>query len=248
MDQMTPLVAGDLAGARAAGRRRIAALRLEPEPRLMLLAEHLAMLARNSELDGDCNEALRHYAEAEALYRRPIAELAITDGATDPAGVAVGIVDSLVGQGACYLKLGQPARAVELLRTAEADAVRGGAATAADLPSTRRWLGQALSADGKHAEAIAFLTPIVDGFPATAPKPFARGLAGFALAQSLWFAGGERDRARARVLVEDAERDFQAALADGQDPAQPYLRTLVPMAREQLALLATWRAEHLAPR
>jgi hypothetical protein len=54
--------------------------------------------------------------------------------------------------------------------------------------------------------------------------------------------GGVYDRRRARALATDAERYLTLAIADGQ--AQPFLRKLPALAREEQARIASWRAAH----
>ncbi len=246
-DTTAMLMAGDFARAREVSLGQVAYLRAMPVQEPMYLAQTLAGLARASELDGDCNEALRWYREAEAIYRRPAAEIAGTS-APDPAGALTGRVDAMLGQGGCLVDLGEHAAAVLLLRGALAEAEAGGATTARDVPYARRILGQALSAAGKHDEAIEVLAPIVEGFAGDPPRPMARALTTFALAQSLWTTGGVRDRERAHALADDAERAFQLALAEGSDPALPASRPLAPRARKQLAAIAAWRTSHPLPR
>jgi predicted Ser/Thr protein kinase len=244
-DTHAPFLSGDFATVRAISLRQIAYLRSMPIQEPYYTAQTMATLARACELDLDCNEALRWYAEAEAILRRPLAEIAGT-GAPDPTGVASTRIDMMIGQGSCLLDFDRADEAVAILRAAEAEAVAGGASTANDMPFVKRLLGQALSAAGQHREAIAILSPIVDGFPATAPRPFMRGLTAFALAQSLWATGGEHDRERALALANDAERELKAAIADAADPAQPTGRKLGAKAKKKLDALAAWRAAHPA--
>lgn len=246
-DTTAMLMAGDFAKAREVTLRQIAHLRSMPVQEPMHLARTLTELARASELDGDCNEALRSYREAEAIYRRPVTEIAGTS-APDPAGVITGRVDAMLGQGGCLVDLGEHEAAVAVLRAALAEAEAGGATTVRDVPYARRILGQALSAAGKHDDAVAVLAPIVESFADAPPRPMTRGLTAFALAQSLWATGGVRDRERAHALADDAERALRLALAEGADPATPASRPLVPRARKQLAALAAWRASHPLPR
>jgi hypothetical protein len=240
-DSNAPFLAGDFVTTREIGLRQLAFLRTLPVQEHLFMTQTMGTLARASDLDGDCNEAIRWYREIEALLRRPPAEIS-SSTPPDPAGVSKGLVDSLLGQGACLLELKQVDQAVTLLRAAEAEALARGAPTADDLPAIRRSLGRALVAAGRHEDAIAVLAPIVDGFPATAPRPFMRGTVAFALARSLWATGGVRDRERAQALALDAGRELEAAVIDATK--QPALRTVATRARAELAALAAWRAAH----
>ena len=247
-DANAPFVAGDFAKVREISLRQLAHLRSMPVPEPHFSTYVMAQLARASEMVGDCNEALGWYAEVEAILRRPAAEIAGTSP-PDPTGVRRGLVDSLLGQGACLLDLDKADAAVAKLRDAEAEAIVGGVATAGDLAVVHRNLGQALAAAGQHRDAIAMLSPIVDGFPASAPRPYSRAVTAFALARSLWATGGVRDRERAHALVNDAERELHEAEREGRDPSQPAMRIMGPRSRKQLAAVAAWRASHpLGPR
>lgn len=244
------MVAGDFVGARLAAARNLAQLRSVPEveQNLLLIAGALGALGKANELEGNWSEAIRSYAEAARYYRRPVAELAAGHAAPDPETVAQGLVDALLGQGAGYYYLGDAERAVAVLREAEAEAVKGGAAAADLVPGARRWLGQACSLAGNHEEALALLAPVVDGFATTPTKPYPRALAEFSFARSLWAAGSARDRARAHVLADDAQRDFEEALAGARDPTQPFQRSVTPLASDGLVRLAAWRTAHPPPR
>jgi hypothetical protein len=59
------------------------------------------------------------------------------------------------------------------------------------------------------------------------------------LAVALWEDGGESDRARARVLAGDAERDYAAALErlKSWPPA-------IPLIGERLSQVKQWREHH----
>jgi tRNA A-37 threonylcarbamoyl transferase component Bud32/tetratricopeptide (TPR) repeat protein len=233
---------GDFEGAAALAQRQLAAMRDLPAHSLQTEAYTAAQLAFAFELDGRYREAAAAYREAEQLWSRPLPEFTTVGEQPDPAAIAGGVVDAVFSRATCLLRMHLAADAVTELQRARALAIAGGAATASLLEPITRWLGQALVAAKRYREARDVLEPIADQLTS---KPFPRGSALFALAQALWADGGVRDRPRALALADDAERQFTAAIADGE--AHLYLRKLPPQARAELANIAAWRASRAAP-
>jgi tetratricopeptide (TPR) repeat protein/predicted Ser/Thr protein kinase len=237
------IAAGDFEGAAAIDRRKLAMMRAQPAHPLKAEAYTVSQLGMALELDRNYRDALAAYREAEQLWSRPAVEFTTVGEQPDPAAITAGIVDAVESQGRSLMSLGRVADAVAILQRARELALAGGEVTRASVQPISRSLGVALVAAGRHREARELLAPMADALATdTELKPFPRARTLFALAQALWVEGGVYDRRRARALAADAERYLALAIADGE--AQPFLRKLPALAREEQARIVSWRTAH----
>jgi tetratricopeptide (TPR) repeat protein len=151
------------------------------------------------------------------------------------------LVDGLEGVARNEIELGHAADAVVWVREA-LDRAR-------DLDDANRVqtaslvLGRALLLTGHPDEVRTLLEPVLREIDAEAePSATRRAGAAFSLAQALWDTGGEPERARARVLADDAIRDYE--LTRVKYEGNPAFVSIRRMLVERRATAVAWRERH----
>jgi len=140
-----------------------------------------------------------------------------------------------------YLDLGEPAKAIEPARSTVEVATAGGKALDDMRWRGATWLARALLATGHAHDARGVIEPVLhEVLSDSSAGPNRRGGAEFTLAQALWEDGGEPERARAKVLAADAEKDYEAQLVVIKD----YPAALQIGMRKRLADTIEWRKNH----
>ncbi|HEY6034820.1 MAG TPA: serine/threonine-protein kinase [Kofleriaceae bacterium] len=140
-----------------------------------------------------------------------------------------------------YLELGEPEKALEPARGAVEAAAAGGK----PLDDTR-WravtaLARALLRTGHAHDARGALEPVMHEIEsATNVIPGRRAGVEITLAQALWEDGGEPERARARALAGDAEKDYGAQL----EVIKAYPAVMQVGMKKHVAETIEWRKRH----
>ena len=229
-------------------RRTTAAMLSGEIPRATELAHELAALADKSGDDRLRGEAALTLAQTSEIARDGRAMIDAYQHALDVfarEGAAAPLDDrgqALEGIGLGWLLLHQPAAAIAPLRQAiELDKGSDGPAFADQRASATIELAWALEETGKPHDARLLLEPLVRELADTPTAlPQRRGAAEYWLAVSLWEDGGPADRARARALAEDSERDLRAGL----ERLKTWPPALTVALRERLADVVAWRKRH----
>jgi len=221
--------AGDMQRAIDTARQLVALTRAARLP-VPEQAEASWGLGASCELVGD-------WACARDSYRTATELLRVMPGSSP--GDLVGGLEGVARQ---EIELGHPADAIVWVREA---LERARTLEDADLIQTASLvLARALLLTGQHAEARTLLEPVLRELDADDEEPNAirRAAAAFGLAQALWETGGEAERARARVLADDAIRDFQASHDQYEgNPAFVTIRRIL-LAKREAAI--AWRERH----
>jgi tetratricopeptide (TPR) repeat protein len=225
------LLAGDFPRAIELGKRVVAIFAELDDLPGPEYAHQVLDLGVTYEAAGDWQAALDSYREAASLYHlRP---------ASEPNAAELG--DAVEGVARSELELGHPAAAIPLAR--EALEIARAAGDADRMQTCTLVLTRALIASGHPDEVVALLEPVLrDLDDAPDLRANRRASAAFSMAQALWATGGERERDRARSLVQDAIRDF--GVARDVYAGNPTYATFRRLTEERRATAIEWQARH----
>jgi tetratricopeptide (TPR) repeat protein len=222
-DASEAIAAGDFARALALDRLAVATLAQVDAPRDVHGAAIFG-LAQTAELAGEWVAARDAYRQATAI--------AVDPGQLADAHVAIAALEVELGDAAAAIA---PAREA-LTRARQLD-------DAERIQTASLVLARALLATGHPEEVLDLLEPVLRALDtAPAAPPVRRAGAAFGLAQALWETGGARERDRARVLADDAIRDFGAA-RDGVATGAAFT-TIRRSIDARLAAAVEWRRRH----
>jgi tetratricopeptide (TPR) repeat protein len=218
--------AGDIEGAVATASRIVALNRVHAPG---TAAEASAVLGLADSIDATAD------AHAAAIAFDDFA--AITDALPAEQRNLHNVLDGLLAAGRNYLRVDRPIdaearyrRAIEVAAGFDDDRI----------VLARAGLGRALEASDRETDAISLLE---GALAELGPERLgARAGASIALARALWSTGGKRERARARVLADDAVTAYGAILE--QMRGRPGLAPVVPDVERDLAAASMWRDTH----